>query len=374
MSERTKQDLLHTPEGVWDHYGRDWAEYNFTEKVIGETLRSYGYEGIRTPSFEYFDVFSKEIGTTPSRELYKFFDREGDTIALRPDFTPGVARCTAKYYMDETKPLRFRYEGSAFINNSSLQGRLKEMRQTGAELMNDASVYADAEMIAMLVQALRSTGLSEFLISVGNVEYFKGICEAVSLDEETEETLRDHISGKNFFAAEDLLRSRGVDKRYQDLFLSITSIMKDAGELSRAASEAPNERSAKALLRLLDVLHVLKAYGADPYVSIDLSLLSRYHYYTGIIFKGYTYGVGDVIASGGRYDQLLSYFGKKAPAVGFMIPLDTLMEALRAQKIQVPAEPEPETLYYTEENFEEVLQEAKRRRDAGSSIALQKKE
>ena len=374
MSERTKQDLLHTPEGVWDHYGRDWAEYNFTEKVIGETLRSYGYEGIRTPSFEYFDVFSKEIGTTPSRELYKFFDREGDTIALRPDFTPGVARCTAKYYMDETKPLRFRYEGSAFINNSSLQGRLKEMRQTGAELMNDASVYADAEMIAMLVQALRSTGLSEFLISVGNVEYFKGICEAVSLDEETEETLRDYISGKNFFAAEDLLRSRGVDKRYQDLFLSITSIMKDAGELSRAASEAPNERSAKALLRLLDVLHVLKAYGADRYVSIDLSLLSRYHYYTGIIFKGYTYGVGDVIASGGRYDQLLSYFGKKAPAVGFMIPLDILMEALRAQKIQVPAEPEPETLYYTEENFEEVLQEAKRRRDAGSSIALQKKE
>ena len=374
MSERTKQDLLHTPEGVWDHYGRDWAEYNFTEKVIGETLRSYGYEGIRTPSFEYFDVFSKEIGTTPSRELYKFFDREGDTIALRPDFTPGVARCTAKYYMDETKPLRFRYEGSAFINNSSLQGRLKEMRQTGAELMNDASVYADAEMIAMLVQALRSTGLSEFLISVGNVEYFKGICEAVSLDEETEETLRDYISGKNFFAAEDLLRSRGVDKRYQDLFLSITSIMKDAGELSRAAGEAPNERSARALLRLLDVLHVLKAYGADRYVSIDLSLLSRYHYYTGIIFKGYTYGVGDVIASGGRYDQLLSYFGKKAPAVGFMIPLDTLMEALRAQKIQVPAEPEPETLYYTEENFEEVLQEAKRRRDAGSSIALQKKE
>ncbi len=374
MSERTKQDLLHTPEGVWDHYGRDWAEYNFTEKVIGETLRSYGYEGIRTPSFEYFDVFSKEIGTTPSRELYKFFDREGDTIALRPDFTPGVARCTAKYYMDETKPLRFRYEGSAFINNSSLQGRLKEMRQTGAELMNDASVYADAEMIAMLVQALRSTGLSEFLISVGNVEYFKGICEAVSLDEETEETLRDYISGKNFFAAEDLLRSRGVDKRYQDLFLSITSIMKDAGELSRAAGEAPNERSARALLRLLDVLHVLKAYGADRYVSIDLSLLSRYHYYTGIIFKGYTYGVGDVIASGGRYDQLLSCFGKKAPAVGFMIPLDTLMEALRAQKIQVPAEPEPETLYYTEENFEEVLQEAKRRRDAGSSIALQKRE
>ena len=374
MSKRTKQDLLHTPEGVWDHYGRDWAEYNYTEKVIGETLRNYGYEGIRTPSFEYFDVFSKEIGTTPSRELYKFFDREGDTIALRPDFTPGVARCTAKYYMDETKPLRFRYEGSAFINNSSLQGRLKEMRQTGAELMNDASVYADAEMIAMLVQALRSTGLSEFLISVGNVEYFKGICEAVSLDEETEETLRDYISGKNFFAAEDLLRSRDVDKRYQDLFLSITSIMKDAGELSRAAGEAPNERSARALLRLLDVLHVLKAYGADRYVSIDLSLLSRYHYYTGIIFKGYTYGVGDAIASGGRYDQLLSCFGKKAPAVGFMIPLDTLMEALRAQKIQVPAEPEPETLYYTEENFEEVLQEAKRRRDAGSSIALQKKE
>ena len=373
-ANRKAQQLLHTPEGVRDCYGREYTARSRTIEKIAEQIHLYGYKDLQTPSFEYFDVFSNEIGTTSSRELYKFFDKEGNTLVLRPDFTPSVARFAAKYFMDEHRPLRFCYQGSAFSNTSDLQGKRKETFQMGAELMNDASAQADGEMIAMLIESLLAAGLEEFQISVGNVEYFKGICEAVSLDEETEETLRDYISGKNFFAVEDLLRSRGVDKRYQDLFLSITSIMEDAGELSRAASEAPNERSARALLRLLDVLHVLKAYGADRYVSIDLSLLSRYHYYTGIIFKGYTYGVGDVIASGGRYDQLLSYFGKKAPAVGFMIPLDTLMEALRAQKIQVPAEPEPETLYYTEENFEEVLQEAKRRRDAGSSIALQKKE
>lgn len=120
-----------------------------SEEILGQ-IHSYGYEDIQTPAFEFFDVFSNEIGTTPSRELYKFFDKDGDTLALRPDFTPSIARCAAKYFMEDSTPLRLCYSGNTYTNNSNLQGKLKEMTEIGAELISDDSVYADAEEIHCL--------------------------------------------------------------------------------------------------------------------------------------------------------------------------------------------------------------------------------
>lgn len=128
------------------------------EQRLIQRLKTYGYHDIQTPSFELFDVFSQEVGTIPSRELFKFFDREGDTLVLRPDFTPSIARSAAKYYMDETRPIRMCYMGNTFVNNSSYQGRLKESTQLGAELLGDASPEADAEMIAMVIELLLDAG------------------------------------------------------------------------------------------------------------------------------------------------------------------------------------------------------------------------
>ena len=144
--------LVHTPEGVRDIYGKEYASKQTVQKLFGEKLHSYGYQDIQTPTFEFFDVFSREIGTTPSKELYKFFDKEGNTLVLRPDFTPSIARCAAKYFPVENIPLRFCYMGNNFINTSDLQGKLKETTQMGAELLGDGSPEADAEMIAMLVR------------------------------------------------------------------------------------------------------------------------------------------------------------------------------------------------------------------------------
>ena len=127
--------LVHTPEGVRDIYGEEYAKKLRIESLIMENIRSYGYEDIQTPTFEFFDVFSKEVGTTPSRELYKFFDKEGNTLVLRPDFTPSIARCAAKYFPETDVPVRFCYMGNIFTNNSNLQGKLKEATQMGAELI-----------------------------------------------------------------------------------------------------------------------------------------------------------------------------------------------------------------------------------------------
>ena len=369
-ANRRSQDLLHTPEGVRDCYGKEnTAKQKTIERIAGQ-IRLYGYEDLQTPSFEYFDVFSNEIGTTSSRELYKFFDKEGDTLVLRPDFTPSVARCAAKYFMDEKQPLRFCYEGSAFSNTSNLQGKLKETTQMGAELMNDASAEADGEMIAMLIESLIAAGLTDFQISVGNVEYFKGVCEYLGIDSEMEMTLRDEISGKNYFAAEDLLKNEGFKREDRDLFLRFRDFMETAEDLEKAADTAPGERAGAAVKRLIDVWNVVDAYGLSKYISFDLSLLSKYRYYTGIIFKGFTYGTGEPIASGGRYDQLLSYFGKEAPAIGCMISIDPLMEAMRRQHLVDVQEPEIQKIYYNDTNYRDALKTARMSRLAGFRTVL----
>ena len=369
-ANRKAQQLLHTPEGVRDCYGRENTSRSRTIEKIAEQIHLYGYKDLQTPSFEYFDVFSNEIGTTSSRELYKFFDKEGNTLVLRPDFTPSVARCAAKYFMDEKRPLRFCYQGSAFSNTSDLQGKRKETFQMGAELMNDASAQADGEMIAMLIESLLSAGLEEFQISVGNVEYFKGICEYLGMDGEVETALRDEISGKNYFAAEDLLKSEGYKKEERDLFLRFRDFMETAEDLEKAWESAPNERAGRAVKRLIDVFDVVDAYGLSRYISFDLSLLSKYRYYTGIIFKGYTYGTGEPVASGGRYDQLLSCFGKTAPAIGCMISIDTLMEAMYRQHIVDDEEPEIQKIYYNDSNYREALKTARMSRMAGFRTVL----
>lgn len=362
--------LLHTPEGVRDIYGKEYARKLQVEKKLQESVRLYGYEDIQTPTFEFFDVFSKEIGTTPSKELYKFFDKEGNTLVLRPDFTPSIARCAAKYFCEDQVPLRFSYMGNTFTNTSNLQGKLKEVTQMGAELINDASVEADAEIVSLVIQSLLGTGLQRFQVSIGEVEYFKGLCEEAGLDEETELDLRACVSGKNYFAAQELLEERGVAEPYRGRLLKVADMFGDMCSLQEAKEMVSNARSLAAVERLEKLYEVLKAYGAAEYISFDLGMLSKYNYYTGVIFKAYTYGVGDAIVKGGRYDRLLRQFGKEAPAVGFCAVIDDILEALSRQKVGICLPEEVQKLSYTPENYREQLAKALALRFEGIPVTL----
>lgn len=364
------QKLLHTPEGVRDIYGKEYARKLSVESSLKESIRLYGYEDIQTPTFEFFDVFSKEIGTTPSKELYKFFDKEGNTLVLRPDFTPSIARCAAKYFCEERVPLRFSYSGNTFTNASSLQGKLKEVTQMGAELINDSSVEADAEIISLVVHALLNVGLKRFQVAIGNAEYFRGLCEEAGLDEETELELRALISGKNYFAAQELLQERNVVEPYRSRLLKVADLFGDMSSLSDTHITACNPRSLSAIRRLEELYSLLKLYGVAQYVSFDLGMLSKYRYYTGMIFKAYTYGVGEAIVKGGRYDRLLQQFGKDAPAVGFVMVVDSILEALSGQKINVEI-PEPiRKITCRRENYAEKLAEVQKLRSRGIPVAL----
>ena len=366
-----RQQLLHTPEGVRDIYNGECEKKMVLQDHLRSTLKSYGYHFIETPTFEFFDIFGKEIGTIPSRELYKFFDREGNTLVLRPDITPSIARCAVKYYMDEDLPIRLCYMGNTFINNNSYQGRLKENTQLGAELIGDDSVDADAEIIAMAVECLLTSGLKEFQLGIGHAEFLQGLMDAAGLDEDSEEELKDLIANKNFFGVEEFVADLSLSPELKQIFGKIGVFYNSAEDLAEVKRLAAGyDRILQALERLEKLDEVLKLYGVDKYVSYELSVISKYPYYTGIIFAGYTFGSGEPIVKGGRYDALLTHFGKESPAIGFAVVIDQLLAALSRQKITVQTENATQLFVYDEAHKREVIEQAGVLRKSGNFVEL----
>ena len=346
-----KNQLLHTPEGVRDIYNEECEKKLELQDRLHKALKRHGYHSIQTPTFEFFDIFGKEVGTIPSNELYKFFDREGNTLVLRPD-----ARSAAKYFMDEDMPIRLSYMGNTFINNHSYQGRLKESTQLGAELIGDDTVDGDAEMIAMAIDALKSSGLKDFQISVGHVEFFRGLMEAAGLSEEQEEVM---IANKNFFGVEEEISDCSMNQNLKELFGMLGTIYDNAASFEEAKTYAADyPKVYKAIRRLEDLDAVLKVYDVDKYVTYEFGMLSSYHYYTGVIFAGYTYGSGEPIVKGGRYDKLLTYFGKDAASIGFAIVVDQLMAAISRQKIEITVKHDNQLIVYKPEYRREAVKKA----------------
>lgn len=228
---------------------------------------------------------------------------------------------------------------------------------------------ADAEMLCMVIDGLKACGFEEFQVSIGEMNYFKGICEEAALSDEVLDELRSNISAKNYFGAEELLKTYHVPEETVRLLLE-TSEISSIEELCALKEKIKNRRSLLALERLEQVYELMKnRYGLEKYISIDLGMLSKFHYYTGIIFKAYTYGVGDAVVKGGRYDGLLMRFGKEAPAIGCVFLLDDIMSALTAQKL-TPEIPEQTVWFvYDEAHREEAMKQIMEHRKKGTPAA-----
>ena len=268
-------------------------------------------------------------------------------------------------------PIRLWYRGNTFINNSNYQGRLKESTQLGAELIGDDSVDADAEIIALVINALKTAGLREFQVTIGHVDFLKGLVEAAGLDEETTEELSNLISNKNFFGVEELVSPLAMEAELKELFRHLGDIYENAKDLSGALELSADYPVIRASVeRLCSLYELLEVYGVSDYVSMEPGMNSSYRYYTGIIFAGYTFGSGEPIVKGGRYDDLLPYFGKQAPSIGFAVVVDQLMAALSRQKIRIPVQERCRLLVYEADKRTEAIAMAARLRGEGEEVLL----
>lgn len=367
------EKLLHTPEGVRDIYNDECEKKNVLNSNLYKILKSYGFKDIQTPTFEFFDIFNKERGTVASKNMYKFFDREGNTLVLRPDMTPAIARCVAKYYKDENMPIRLCYVGNTYINNSSYQGKLKEKTQLGAELINDETVDADAEMIALTVECLLSVGLKEFQVEIGHAEFFKGLTEEAGFSEEETEKFKSLLEKKNLFGVEGLISSKNIDNNLKEILLKLPELFGSLDEIIYIKDKVKNQMSLNAIERLEKLYKFLKLYKLEQYITFDLGIVSQYGYYTGIVFKAYTYGNGDSIVDGGRYDNLISQFGKDTTGVGLAISIDQLMTAMSRQKIDIDIQKDNMLILYHSTQRESAILLANKYRNDGINTELLRK-
>lgn len=370
MEEFDKHRLLHIPEGVRDLYKENCTKKLKLEEKLHLVFKQYGFQDIQTPSFEFFDIFNQERGTVSSKEMYKFFDREGNTLVLRPDLTPSIARCVAKYLKEEEMPIRLCYKGNTFINHSSYQGKLKETTQLGVELINDNTEDADAELIALTIACLREAGLEEFQVEIGHADFFYSLLEEAKFSMEEAKQLRFLIENKNVFGMEEFIAKTSISQDLKELFLKLPELFGTVEILSFAKARIKSEPAIHAILRLEALYFILEEYEISQYITFDLGMLSKYNYYTGIIFKAYTFGNGEPIAKGGRYDQLVQQFGKEASAIGMAIVLDQLMSALIRQKKWEENVTMVSMILYKKEYRKKAIDLANHFRNKGQNIEL----
>ncbi len=366
-----KQNNLHTPEGVRDIYNEEIESRDIIINKLKKMIKTYGYDNIETPTFEYMSIYYKDITLKKMKDLYKFFDKEGNTLVLRPDFTPSIARAVSKYFTDD-RIVRLFYVGNVFANNKRYQGRLKESCQFGGELIGTDSIDSDAEILAIIVNSLKDLGLDKFKISVGHANIFKGLIEAGSFTEEDVEIIRDYMLNRNFFGLREFLESKNCDEELMTLFLYICRMYTpDSDEWKEVLSNSKRYKTLYDALEYLDKLYqVLKVYGVEEYILFETGSISEFDYYTGIIFAGYTYGNGEPIVTGGRYNNLLANFGKDRPAIGFGIFIDQLQMALNKQNILVTSKKNKIIMCYEPKNRDKAIVKANNLREQGNIVEL----
>ncbi|MDR1472065.1 MAG: ATP phosphoribosyltransferase regulatory subunit [Synergistaceae bacterium] len=321
---------LRTPDGFRDYLPKEYFFKRRVEETLESVFNGYGYSSVNTPTLEYAEVFADK-GSTDLKQTYRMIDQEGNLLALRPDLTPAIARIVAANYPDCRRPLRFCYVQNVYRCSPSYQGRVREITQGGIELIGATSGEADAETLAVAIDALLKSGMEDFRIDVGQVRFLEGMLEESGLDPHMRDTLRERVIARDFVAAERIGRELNVPPNMHRMLSDLPLFCGGAEILDAALNETECEKSREALANLKNIHSALEDYGFEKYVLFDLSMAGNMDYYTGIIFKGYASGLGFSILDGGRYDSLLSRFGTDRPAVGFIIKVHNLMDALEKQ-------------------------------------------
>lgn len=358
---------LHTPEGVKDYLPQELAFKTEIERRIETVFARYGFLPISSPTFEYMEVFQNK-GSSGEKQMYKFLDRDGSVLALRSDMTPAIARIAATAYDESDIPLRFYYFENVFRMNEHYQGKLKEFTQGGIEVIGIDSVDADAEVIAVAVNSLIASGLKDFHIGIGHVQFFNAILEEAGFDEDLCLKIQDYMSLKDFVAVNDLVKETNASDGIKSFFEELPLLIGKKEIIERAKGFSKSEKALKALETLEEIYNVVKAYSLEKYIKIDLSIMGRFNYYTGVIFQGYAKGTGFSVISGGRYDKLVKNYGEDYPAVGFAIKINNLLSALESQKAEFEFKSASTLLAYTKEGRLTAVEAADEMRSKGMNI------
>ncbi len=342
------------PSGTRDVLFEECTLKEEIEQRLRRVFISRGYEEVRTPTIEFYDVFSFRNRPIDEEKMYKFFDHQGRILVLRPDMTIPIARVVGSTMMKP--PLKLTYSGNIFRANKSMTGKYNELTQTGIEIIGVDNLRAEIECIVSAITALQAVGLTQFKIEIGQVKLYKSIVKKLSLTEEDEAILREYIENKSYTGLSQFLEKKQFDQQDDtvQLLQRLPRLFGGLDVIDEAESLAANAEMKEAIQRVRDIYETVERLGYGHYISVDLGMIQNLHYYTGVIFRGYAHEIGEEILSGGRYDELMEHFGEPLPATGLALEVDQIVRVLKEQNPPSKEEPTEVLIHYSLETIEEA--------------------
>ncbi|MEL7569255.1 MAG: ATP phosphoribosyltransferase regulatory subunit [Eubacteriaceae bacterium] len=300
----------------------------------------FGYEELRLPLFEKYEKYI-EYKAVSEESLLKLIDRSGNILVIRPDATFHVLKTIQN--MDEVfnrccyMTNVFRFRENNFEKNDVLQ--------SGIELFDSSSPYADAEVIAVAIESLKALGIENIHIDLGHSQFVHAFLKHIGIRSDADIAyFHKLLDNKNIVALNNSLYSADIDKKYIEkiydlamLFGSYDDVMNKAGNI------CSNAKMEQNLVEISNIFTALKSYGAEKYVHLDLGFSNPMNYYSGIIFKGYVNSHGETVLSGGRYDALAQTFANRLSACGFGQNIDVTIDIML--KKQLLEESNNKTIY-----------------------------
>ncbi len=360
----SKPLVFEKPLGMRDILPESLAKQRHLERAMRACIEKWGYEEILTPSLEYYDTVG-EASVTLRDRMFKLLDKQGHTVILRPDMTTPIARVVASLYKHVPFPIRLFYQTNVFRAQEKEAGRNAEFFQTGVELIGEDSVDADAEAIALAVNALLAAGVSAFTIAVGHVDFVDGLLDEIVPAEAARARFRRFLHDRDYVGYRQLADTLPLSEQDRHRLHALLRLRGKEAKIAEAYELTVNGKARKAVQTVSSLWQALSAYGVTDHVVLDFNLISNLDYYTGIVFEGYAADLGSPLLGGGRYNHLLAQFGRPAPATGFAIKMDRLMQVTSAAPT---AKPPRLVILYTEDRREEALRKAQRNREAGRVV------
>lgn len=339
--------------GFRDFYPKELAEREYLFRVWRDVARRFGFVEYDGPPLEPLELYTRKSGEEIVGQLYSFTDKGGREVALRPEMTPTFARMVAARHNALRKPVRWFSIPQLFRYERQQKGRLREHFQLNVDIVGEADVAADAELLAVAIEVMRASGLTpeDVVARVSDRRLLTALLHAWGLPDEgipAAFAAIDKIGREPREVLIDRLAGSGIDRETAARVLDGAAASDLDSLRPLAGSDA---RVAEGLERIDRYLALLDAHGVRDWVRVDLSIVRGLAYYTGIVFELFDRaGEFRAICGGGRYDTLLRDLGSvDLPALGFGMGDVVLGEVLRARGL-LPSEVEAPDFYLAAES------------------------
>ena len=355
--------ILETPYGTRDLLPGDAAEIHHMENMLSDLFRSWGYEEVITPTIEHLETFAPRI--LKENSLFMLLGNKNKLLALRNEMTTPIARLVSSRLKDAPVPLKLSYICNVFRMEQTQMGRQCEFHQAGVELMGSDTPAADAEIISLAIESILTCGIKDFQIHMGQVDFLDGMLVYYEVGNEQRKELKSAIERHDIVLMNHLVDTLPLSVKDKETLNELPLSNGREDFLEHLYDFPLNSQSRSAVDNLAEIYTLIQSYGYADYVRFNLGTIRDFNYYTGMVFEGYSIGLGFPLCGGGRYDQLLTEYGHPMPATGFALGIERIMLALARQGGQIPSASKDVYIGYVDASINEAIHRAMELRREG---------